>query len=138
VTRLHAIWRGMLKRCNPANNKAAIARYAARGIYVSPEWHEYAAFKAWAEANGYSEDLTIERKDNNGPYAPWNCKWATRAEQCRNRRTTRWIEIDGEKRALAAWLEITGVLQSTFSTRESRGWPLKQALGLEPRRRPQA
>lgn len=134
VTRLHAIWRGMKKRCNPQNNPSATRRYAARGVAVCDEWRDsFPAFKAWADANGYAADLTIDRIDVNGPYSPENCRWATMKAQCRNRTTTRWIEIDGERLPLAEWLERTGVSSSAFAGRQNRGWSERRSLGfVEP------
>lgn len=133
TARLFNIWRDILKRCNPNCNEHAIKQYAARGISVCEEWKDYPTFKVWALANGYRDDLSIERKDVNGNYEPKNCKWATRTEQARNRRTTRWIEHNGQKKSLAEWIEITGVTRSAFHSREARGWTATQALGLQPK-----
>lgn len=130
VARLHSIWRDMLKRCNPANNAMAIERYAARGIRVCDEWQAYPPFKAWALANGYSDNLSIERQDIDGPYSPENCRWATKKEQSRNRSTSRWITVDGETKCLAEWLEQTGTGPSAFYSRMKRGWAIDRALGL--------
>lgn len=130
--RLYALWREMRKRCNPSNNIHAIRRYAARGIYVCAEWQrDYLAFKAWALSNGYVDGLSIDRIDNDGPYSPENCRWVTHKEQCRNRRTTRLITVEGVTRSRAEWLEQTGVSSSAFQAREERGWDTKRALGIQ-------
>lgn len=129
-SRLHNIWRGMHKRCNPQANKHAIKNYASRGISVCAEWQDYSVFKVWALANGYGDNLTLERNDVNGNYEPNNCSWVTHKEQCRNRRTTRWIEVDGIRKCLSEWLEITGVTRSAFYARQERGWSLERALGV--------
>lgn len=81
---------------------------------LCPEWEEFVPFRDWALANGYSEDLTIERIDNNGPYSPSNCRWATRYEQDRNKRTNVWIEYDGERICQSDLARKLGIHYSTI------------------------
>ncbi|MDD3229176.1 MAG: hypothetical protein PHE09_08145 [Oscillospiraceae bacterium] len=83
--RIYGIWEGMKQRCsNP--NVDRYNRYGGRGITVCDEWQEdFKTFYDWAMANGYQDDLTIDRKDNNGNYEPGNCRWVTNADNIRNR-----------------------------------------------------
>lgn len=85
-TRLYNIWRGMIQRCEDPNQKS-YKDYGGRGVQVCKEWRQdFSSFRKWAEGAGYAESLTIDRVNVDGDYCPSNCKWATRAEQNRNKR----------------------------------------------------
>ena len=94
----------MKKRCYNTNNKA-YRIYGAEGKKVCPEWLEeengFMNFYNWAMANGYRDDLTIERVDGTKGYSPDNCKWATPKEQNNNVRTNHLIEYNGKKQTIA-------------------------------------
>ena len=67
--------------------------YGGRGIYVSDEWRSNpAAFVAWATENGYRKGLEIDRKDTDGPYAPWNCQFIPHDKNSRKRSNARCNE----------------------------------------------
>lgn len=119
--RLYRIWVGMKGRChNPRN--PSYGRYGARGIVVCEEWkNSFEAFQMWAFNNGYSDDKTIERIDNNGPYSPENCRWATNKEQSRNRRSNIKVLYQGKHITLMELSEATGIPYGTIAGRYERG-----------------
>ncbi|MBQ1780613.1 MAG: hypothetical protein II001_04185 [Bacteroidales bacterium] len=121
-SRLHKIWSGMKYRCR--HNK----QYLGRGIVVCDEWQLYEPFRDWAKANGYRDDLTIERIDVDGNYCPENCTWIPFEEQARNRTTTRWVEYNGEKMSLSKAAELSGMPYKLVHGRIKNGWDLERAL----------
>ena len=88
-TRLFTTWRNMRVRCYSEKDKR-YPHYGGRGITVCDEWRDsFEAFRDWALANGYNDDLTIDRIDPDGNYEPSNCRFITRAENNKNRRKRR-------------------------------------------------
>jgi hypothetical protein len=71
---------------------------------------------------------TLERKDNNGDYTPTNCVWATRKEQCRNRRSNITLELNGKKKIIADWVSTTHINFATLRRRMKLGWSNEKIL----------
>ena len=127
-TRLYRIWGNMKSRCTNSNVKQ-YKDYGARGITVCQEWMDsFETFKEWAMANGYSEELTIDRIDVNGNYNPSNCRWITRKEQSLNRTDNHWLNYKGETKTIAEWSAITGIHRATIESRLRNGMTTEQAL----------
>ena len=117
--RMYNIWRGMIKRCYKEYDKN-YCRYGARGIKMCDEWlNDFINFYNWAMDNGYEDDLTIDRINNDGNYEPSNCRWTTHKVQGNNRRDNVYLVIDGEKKTLMEWYETykPNMLYTSFAHR---------------------
>lgn len=126
--KLYYVWAAMLQRCHNAKNKW-YANYGGRGIVVCEEWRtSYESFREWAFNSGYVENLTIDRIDVNGNYEPSNCQWATKKEQVRNRRVTRFLTFKDKTLPVAEWAERAGLPYRTLHTRINKGWSIERAL----------
>lgn len=97
-TRPYVIWKGIKSRCY--NKKSyAFVDYGGRGIGMCDKWLGFEGF--WEDMqDGYNDTLTIDRIDTNGNYCKENCRWATREEQNRNKRSNVFFEIEGKKMIL--------------------------------------
>lgn len=78
-TRLYRTWTNMKVRCNNPNDER-YKHYGEKGIKVCEEWKSFSNFKLWALENGYTDSLTIDRKDVKGNYEPSNCQFITNEE----------------------------------------------------------
>lgn len=121
--RLYTFWRDMRSRCNNPRHMN-YDRYGGRGIKVCKTWNSFQAFEIWAYANGYTDELTLDRIRNNGDYKPSNCKWSTRAEQSKNTCRTIWI---GDK-SLRDVCDQRGLKYSVVAHRLRLGHPKEIAL----------
>lgn len=126
--RVHNIWRGMKQRCED-HNAEDWPRYGGRGITVCDEWRDnFEAFRDWAMVNGYRDDLSIDRIDNDGNYCPENCRWATDEEQNNNRRNSRMVTFNGKTMSLKQWANETGIPRGTIAARLRTGWTVERAM----------
>ena len=127
-TRLYNIYNHMIARCyNPTNKKYRI--YGGRGITVCNEWlNDFRAFYDWAMANGYADDLTIDRKNVNGNYEPFNCRWVTQKVQANNKRNNVFVCIGGEKMTMAQAAEKANISENTMWCRVKAGWHDEELL----------
>ncbi len=131
--RVHGIWCAMMQRCyNP--NTIGWKDYGGRGIEVWFFWHKFDGFYA-SMGDPPSPRHTLERVDNDGPYIPENCCWATRSEQQRNRRNTIFLEHDSRKQTLKEWATITGICAGTLESRYRKGWLVKDLLTVPVNKR---
>lgn len=128
----------MIARCY--NKKTSnYERYGGRGIFIADIWlgkNGLRNFVKWSLENGYSDELTIDRIDNNKGYSPENCRWVTYAVQGNNTRRNKYVVYNGVKRTYTQWAEILGLKSGdTIKNRIKNGWPIELAVTL-PRVKP--
>ncbi len=120
-------WESMIARCYKPN-RHDYPRYGGRRITVCDQWREsFAAFYADMGPRP-SANHSIDRVDNDGPYCPENCRWATRKQQSRNMRSNLLITFQGETLCLTDWAEKLGVSLTALKHRVARGWSNKRTL----------
>ena len=116
-SRLYTIWAHMKSRCLDPDGDC-YQHYGGRGISICDEWKDsFAAFSKWARANGYADNLTIDRIDNDKGYSPDNCRWADAETQCRNRVSNINITIGNATKTLTEWCEIFELDYATIHAR---------------------
>lgn len=104
-TRLQEIFHSMKQRCYNPKCKS-YKDYGGRGIVICDEWlSSPETFYNWSKNNGYTDNLTIDRIDNNKGYSPENCRWVSIKVQANNRRNNRVITYKGKSKTLSEWCE---------------------------------
>lgn len=127
-TRIYEIWWGMVQRCKDKNN-INYRNYGAKGITLCEEWERFMPFYEWAMANGYKDDLTIDRIDNSQGYYPENCRWTTVKEQANNRSTNVFYIVNGEKLTIAQISEKYGINYQCLHKRLKKyKWSIEKAI----------
>ena len=127
-TRLYNIWCGIKQRCYDVNSNN-YKRYGARGIVVCDEWkNDFMSFYNWAMNNGYQDDLSIDRMDNNGNYEPCNCRWATIETQSNNKRSNHVVIYNGISKTVGQWSTDLNINYGTLLSRLLRGWSVERAF----------
>ncbi|UVD43225.1 deoxyuridine 5'-triphosphate protein [Enterococcus phage TJE2] len=127
-TKLFRAWASMKQRCYNKNH-ASYKDYGGRGITICSEWREnFEAFHDWAMTNGFSDDLSIDRIDNDKGYSPDNCRWVDAKTQIRNRRNTVTYEWQGKEYTRAELSRLTGINEQTIASRLNKGFSLEEVL----------
>lgn len=120
-TRLFCTWTAMRARCRDKRNK----HYGGKGISVCEDWNtSFPAFREWAYANGYTDELTIDRINPNGNYEPSNCRWISIAAQQKNRTSN--IIYKGV--CLKDYALSHGLNYGAIKKRIEKGWPVEDAV----------
>lgn len=121
----HKTWRAMFSRCYQPSS-GSYPRYGGAGITVCDRWRWFANFVD--DMGERPAGMTIERENNDQPYEPNNCRWATKSEQQRNQRVNHLLTYNGRTQCLAAWCDETGLEHHTLQMRLKRGWDAARAL----------
>lgn len=126
----------MRKRCLNPNNHA-YARYGGRGITICDRW--MSSFENFRDDMGPrpSPSHSLDREDNNGPYSPDNCRWATEKTQASNRRSTRKLSANGETMSHNEWARRLGVSRYMVTSRVDRGMSGEEIVAALTRSAPQ-
>ena len=127
-TRIYRIWQGIKQRTTNPNN-GEFSEYGGRGVDICVEWaNSFESFKQWSFENGYSDNLSIDRIDNNKGYSPDNCRWADRETQGNNKRNNIVLEYHGERKTITQWSKIIGISRGTLAGRYYSGWSVEKIL----------
>lgn len=114
--RLRNIYNGIITRCYNKEDDS-YRWYGAKGIKMCNEWYaDSRLFEKWALSNGYADDLTIDRIDENSGYSPENCKWVTLEDNSRYKSTTKITYVDGVGHSGRDWAEILNVGTNVINT----------------------
>lgn len=112
----------MKKRCynkNASNYK----NYGGRGITMCDEWrNDFITFYNWSMENGYQDNLSIDRIDNDKGYSPSNCRWTDRTTQNNNTRHNVYLTYNGKTQTMKQWSDELNTPISTICCRKKRGY----------------
>ena len=131
-TRLFCIFNSMKQRCLNISNKN-YKFYGGKGIKICDEWLNkekgFINFYNWAMNNGYKENLTIDRIDNNGDYEPNNCRWTTMKKQANNITNNHLITYKGKTHTISEWSKIINIKPDTLVKRLNvYKWSIEKSL----------
>jgi hypothetical protein len=133
VTPEYRTWRQMIARCYTKSAGGYVA-YGGRGITVCDRWRR--SFAYFLIDMGFRPTLkhTIDRIDSTGNYEPSNCRWATQAEQARNRSNNITITANGKSQCATDWETDLGLPLGTIRHRVRRNWGVERILSTPVRK----
>lgn len=121
-------WGDMKQRCSNPNNRN-YKNYGGRGITVCKRWLDSAG-NFLIDMGPRPRHGSIDRIDNDGDYAPSNCRWVNNKEQQSNRRDNRRVVVDGQSKTIAQWAVGSGLSQHVITSRLKSGWPERDAVSM--------
>lgn len=124
---LYNAWNHMMFRCY--NPKAKFySSYGGRGIVVVERWHIFENFVK--DMGKRPKGLSLDRINNDGPYSPENCRWATLSQQARNRRSVPMYSHNGQTKTLIEWTSELRLEHKTIWNRINVGWTFEKAISF--------
>lgn len=130
-TRIYRCYQTMKARCYNKHN-CKYYSHGKRGIIVCNEWLDsengFMNFYNWAMHNGYNDNLTLDRINNNGNYEPSNCRWANSYVQANNKRNNFLITFNGITKTIHQWAKLYNIGVGTLRYRIINGWDIEKAL----------
>ena len=127
-TRIGKCYHGIEQRCyNPKDMN--YKNYGGRGIKMCDEWKtNFMSFYNWAIKNGYKDNLTIDRIDNDKGYCPENCRWVDMQTQQNHRRNNRNLTFNGKTLTITQWAKKYNMSYRNLFYRLKNGYSLEKAL----------
>lgn len=133
-SKIYLVYRNMRDRCYNTKNKS-FKDYGNRGIYVCERWLE--SFENfYMDMGDPPEGKTLDRIDNNGPYSPENCRWASVTEQNRNTRNSIKLNYKGKTKHISELAEEFKINPATLRARLFKyKWDEEKSLTYPVRKR---
>ena len=122
---VYAAWSHMKQRCDNVKDKDN-KYYGGRGISYDPRWKNFKNFLI--DMGEPKPGETLDRIDNDGSYCKSNCRWASRAEQSRNRKYCQNLTYNGETKTIAEWACSLGMSEQGLKRRLDLGWSVEKTL----------
>lgn len=131
--RLRRIFRDMINRYYNPKNKA-YRWYGAKGIKLCQEWiNNPKSFEEWSIANGYEDNLTIDRIEEEKDYCPDNCRWITIQDNAKYKSTTALLIVGNMVYTGREWADVLSLGTNTINTM-LRNYPKEQVIEFIKRR----
>lgn len=131
VSKVYGVWHNMMQRCGSKNN-AQYNDYGGRGIKVCYRWStkNKKGFQNFIDDMGKppTNKHQIDRINNNRGYYKLNCHWVLSKENNRNRRSNRFLKMNGIKKCISEWSELIGIKKGTILMRLKRKWSTRKTL----------
>lgn len=124
-TKTFQVWRHMRQRCRLPTIKG-FKNYGGRGIAVCDRWQNFENFLV--DMGERPPGMQLDRIDNELGYFPENCRWATPLQNANNRRSSRFIEVNGQRQTLSQWAAQLGVTRDVVRNRLLMGWTEEAAV----------